>query len=132
MWGYFVRPWLAERAKPLDGSRDANRPRRVRPRPVGPLEPGAPEPVVAREYVGSGLDGAGMIVFGHILCCQATQLSLAQDDDAIEAFATDTAQQPFTDSIGPWCSQRHIQFTEARPCCHVGKTQTVLVVVVAD
>ena len=73
-----------------------------------------------------------MIVKVHIFSRQPPQVALAEDDDMVEALATDTAYQPLTDGIRLRRCDRRVQQTDARSCRHVAKRHARLIVVVAN
>src|SRR5687767_8928301 len=63
----------------------------------------------------------GLIVKVDIFPRQPSQVPLTEDDEVIEAFATDTAQQPFADRIRLRRGYRGMEQPNARTGCHAAE-----------
>src|SRR5689334_10994488 len=73
-----------------------------------------------------------MIEVRYVLFEQHPKLALTKDEKVIQAFAADTAQEPFTKRIGFRCSKRRFEDGDACSYCDARKLLAELAIVVAE
>jgi hypothetical protein len=72
------------------------------------------------------------VVIGHIRNEEVTQMPLAEDDDMVETFPPDRADQPFRMSVLPWRAWRGWPIPNAHGAKPPGKNFAIDRVAIAD
>ena len=68
----------------------------------------------------------------HVLLEDMSQVPFAHEQDVIEAFTTNAAQQSFADGVRAWCPYRRPEHLDPAPDRNSLKVVTVLGIVVAN
>jgi hypothetical protein len=77
--------------------------------------------LVAWEVVAGCLDVSCPIEIRHILLEHMLELPFLEDQEVIQAFATNAAEKPLTGGIRSWSSVRCSEQLDSGRCCHTRK-----------
>ena len=76
--------------------------------------------------------GAGLVKISDIFGCDAPQMTFAQNEHVVQAFAAQTAQKTLAKRIRAWRFHRSFQQFDIRPIDHLLKLVAKLLVVISN